>query len=186
MEDADIIALFNSRSEAAIHETQRKYGDYLKRIADNLLHCPEDTEEVLSDSYLRAWNAIPPARPAVLRHFLSRITRNLAIDRLKYRSAGSRSASTVELLDELGQCIGKNDDTPQLALETQELAESLNRFLSTLSQSDCALFLSRYYEGESVKEAARRYGLTERQGKYRLSLCRRKCKKFLMEEGYTL
>lgn len=183
MEDTEIIALFFSRSERAIYETKQRYGAYLMGIANNLLHNQQDSEEVVSDCYLRAWNSIPPTKPNVLRHFLSHITRNLAIDRLKYRHAESRNS---DLLEELKECFTNGDDATHQAVEEKELGESLNHFLSTLEREECALFLARYYDGESIKAMAKHYALTERQVKYRLALCRSKCKEFFMREGITL
>ena len=87
MEDSQIVQLYFRRSEDAISQTQRKYGAYLQEIAYNILRSQEDSEEVVGDTYLAAWNAIPPEKPRVLRHFLSRITRNLSFDRLDYHHA---------------------------------------------------------------------------------------------------
>ena len=88
MDDTQIIGLYFSRSESAIAETAKKYGAYLNQVAYNILRCREDTEEIVEDTYLAAWNAIPPTKPNVLKHFLSRITRNLAFTRLDYNTAG--------------------------------------------------------------------------------------------------
>ena len=82
MEDSGIIDLFFQRSETAIENTSKKYGFYLSSIAYRILNSLEDSEEIVDDTYMRAWNAIPPTRPKVLKHFLSRITRNLSLDRL--------------------------------------------------------------------------------------------------------
>lgn len=97
MEDLKIINLFYERSELAIKETSGKYGAYLKQVAYNILRDLCDTEEVVNDTYMGAWKAIPPTRPSNLKHFLSRITRNLSFDRLDYRTAGKRQALFVEL-----------------------------------------------------------------------------------------
>lgn len=101
MEDQEIIQLYFCRSEDAIAQTQLKYGAFLTTVAYHILHSHEDTEEILNDTYLGAWNAIPPTKPACLRHFLSRITRNIAFDRFDYRNADKRSA----LETELDECI---------------------------------------------------------------------------------
>ena len=90
MEDNAIVELYFARSEQAIRETEQKYGAYLNTIATNILHLPEDAEETVSDTYLAAWNAIPPTRPRVLRHFLSRIVRNKAFQRYSYLTAAKR------------------------------------------------------------------------------------------------
>ena len=95
MDDQTILALFRERSESAIDETQRHYGAYLLAIASNILGSPEDAEEVVDDTYWRAWSSIPHAAPRSLKHYLSRITRNLALDRLAYRRAEKRNAEAI-------------------------------------------------------------------------------------------
>ena len=105
MEDTQIIALYLSRQEAAIGETAKKYGGYINQIAYNILRCREDTEEIAADTYLAVWNAIPPEIPRVLKHFLSRIARNLAFDRLDYITAKRRDVHMITLLSELDACL---------------------------------------------------------------------------------
>ena len=105
MDDTKIIDLYFCRNESAITETARKYGGYLNQIAYNILRCREDTEEIVEDTYLAAWNSIPPTKPLVLKHFLSRITRNLSFTRLDYLTAGKRGYHMTTLLSELDECI---------------------------------------------------------------------------------
>ena len=118
MEDNAIVELYFARSEQAIRETEQKYGAYLNTIAENILHLPEDAEETVSDTYLAAWNAIPPTRPRVLRHFLSRIVRNKAFQRYGYLTAAKRSAETEVLLSEIEDCLpdGRQDTTRRMEL----------------------------------------------------------------------
>ena len=120
MEDADIIALYVARSEQAIAETSSKYGSYLNSVAYNILRESSDTEEVVEDTYMAAWNAMPPERPKKLKHFLSRITRNLSFKRLEYNSAAKRSASTTVVLEELEECIPGNQNVEDV-LETEQI-----------------------------------------------------------------
>ena len=183
MKDAEIIELYFSRSQSAIAETEKRYGAYLHTIAANLLRCREDVEEIVQDTYFRAWNAIPPTRPTVLRHFLSRITRNLALDRLR-KAAGS--VRTVELLDELAECIPDSSDSPEEALSAKELGGLLNAFLSRQEESDIRIFVLRFYYAHSLAAIAERAGLTERQVKYRLQCLRRALKQFMKAEGMEL
>ena len=174
MEDTQIIALYLSRQEAAIGETAKKYGGYINRIAYNILRCREDTEEIAADTYLAAWNAIPPEIPRVLKHFLSRIARNLAFDRLDYITAKRRDVHMITLLSDLD------------ALDAKLAAGSVNRFLSQLEKKDCAVFLSRYYYSMAISEIADKLGLTERNVKYRLSCLRQKLRKQLEREGINV
>lgn len=111
MEDHQIVELYWQRNADAISETADKYGDYCFAIAENILHNAEDSEECVNDTWLRAWNAIPPQKPAVLRMFLAKITRNLSFDRFHARNAEKRGGGEMALvLDELGECFGGGAD----------------------------------------------------------------------------
>ena len=186
MEDTQIIALYLSRQEAAIGETAKKYGGYINRIAYNILRCREDTEEIASDTYLAAWNAIPPEFPRVLKHFLSRIARNLAFDRLDYITAKRRDVHMITLLSELDACLPDPRSDVEAAVDAKLAAGSVNRFLSQLDKKDCAVFLSRYYYSLTIAEIADKLGLTERNVKYRLSCLRQKLRQQLEREGINV
>ncbi len=186
MEDTEIIELYFRRQEAAISETSKKYGAYLNRIAYNILGSREDTEEILSDTYLAAWNAIPPQRPRVLRHFLSRITRNLSFDRMDYRTAGKRSRNMEALLSELEECIPDRRNDLETILESREIGKAINDFLGTLEKTDCALFVNRYYYNLPIAVLAKRFHLSEGMVKYRLSTLRRKLRRSLEREGISV
>lgn len=178
MEDHEIIRLYFDRSENAVRETDSKYGKFLGALAYNILRSREDTEEILNDTYMGAWNAMPPARPNSLRHFLSRITRNLSFDRLDYRSAGKRSAIEVEL----DECIPVPDGVEdEVAL--REIGRSLDRFLSKTNDKTCAVFLGRYYYSMSAAELAKRFSLSERQVNYILSKTRAALRAHFEKEG---
>lgn len=186
MEDTEIIELYFQRREAAVEETAKKYGGYLNQVAYNILSSREDTEEIVSDTYLAAWNTIPPQRPRVLRHFLSRITRNMALDRLDYRLAGRRNDHMVMVLSELEECIPDRRNDLEEILETKAIGEVLNRFLAAQSREDCALFLERYYYSMTVAEIGMRHGMTEGVVKYRLSTLRKKLRGCLNREGIAV
>lgn len=186
MEDTQIIALYLSRQEAAIGETAKKYGGYINQIAYNILRCREDTEEIAADTYLAAWNAIPPEVPRVLKHFLSRITRNLAFDRLDYITAKRRDVHMITLLSELDACLPDPHSNVEAAVDAKLAAGSVNRFLSQLDKMDCAVFLSRYYYSMTISEIADKLGLTERNVKYRLSCLRQKLRRQLEKEGISV
>ncbi len=179
MEDSLIIDLYWQRSERAISETDQKYGSYCRSIAYGILNCREDTEECVSDTWLRAWEAMPPQRPNKLSAFLGRITRNLALDRWDYYHAAKRSGSFDLVLSELSECIpSPRDDFAQL-----ELTQLLNDFLRTLPKSNRTLFLRRYWYCDSISQLARRYGMGESAVKSSLFRTRNKLKVYLEKEG---
>lgn len=145
MEDKKIVDLYWLRSESAISETKTKYGKYCYTIAHNILYNIEDSEECVNDTYLRAWNSIPPHRPSMLKAFLGKITRNLALSRYKSLSAEKRNSGQVPVvLEELQDCIPGTDNTEQI-IDDLALVEILNRFLGTLSPEQRKIFMRRYW-----------------------------------------
>ena len=186
MDDANIIKLYFQRSESAIGETAKKYGAYLNQVAYNILRCWEDTEEIVSDTYIAAWNSIPPTIPSSLKHYLSRITRNLSFDRMDYLTAGRRNTHMNILLSELEGCLPDPRSSMEEQWEAKEIGQSLNRFLATLRPEDCRIFLARYFYGQTIREIAVSYGMSESSAKYRLSCIRRKLRTHLAKEGITV
>ena len=182
MEDSKIIDLYFARSDKAIEETSIKYGGYLNQIAYNILRDSRDTEEIVNDAYLGAWNAIPPMRPNSLKHYLSRITRNLSFNRLDYKLAGKRNAVLVEL----DECIPDKQSDVESILEAKEIGVLLNSFLSLLDLKNCAIFLARYYYSYTIKEIADTYNLSQRQVKYRLMKLRQELRQYFDKEGVVL
>lgn len=186
MEDGQIIALYWNRDQSAIQETAGKYGRLLERIAWNILRSRGDAEECVNDTYLRAWNAIPPTRPSVLGTWLGAVTRNLSLDRWKRTRAGKRGGTGAEiLLGELEDCV-PGGPVPQQVLEDQALAEQLNLFLRALSRESRVIFLRRYWYGEAVADIAA--GLGCGQGKVKSSLfrTRKALRAYLEKEGIGL
>ncbi len=184
MEDGQIIDLYWNRDQSAIQETAGKYGGLLERIAWNILRSRDDAEECVNDTYLRAWNAIPPARPSVLRAWLGTITRNLSLDRWQRARADKRGGAEI-LLGELTDCV-PGGQGPQQALEDQALAEHLSVFLRGLSRESRVMFLRRYWYGEAVADIAA--GLGCGQGKVKSSLfrTRKALRTYLEKEGIAL
>ena len=186
LEDSKIIDLYWARKEQALAETDAKYGNYCRTIARNILRNFEDTEECVSDTWLHAWNSMPPQRPGILSAFLGRITRNLSFDRCKYQQAAKRGGGALPLaLDELGECI-PSAQRVEYALEQKELAAAIDRFLRTLPEKDCNLFLRRYWYIDSISVIADRYGMKENTVKSILFRTREKLRKFLGEEGIAV
>jgi len=182
MEDQTIIALYWQRDEAALDETAKKYGGYCHAVAYNILGCGMDAEECVNDTWLHAWHAIPPQRPLFLGAFLSRITRNLCLSRIRRLSAKKRGASQAELaLSELDECIPARNKVED-ELEARELAESINRFLAGLKESERNIFMARYYHFAPTADIARRTGSSVSKVNTTLSRTRAKLRKFLKEE----
>ena len=154
MEDRLIVGLYWQRDETAIVESQRKYGGFCHRIAENILSIREDAEECVSDTWVRAWNTMPPQRPDSLRAFLGRIVRNLAISRYRANHAQKRHAGLDLLLSELGECVPAAG-TVEEAVGAAELSRNLSDWLRTLPEVERRLFIRRYWNGESVRELAR-------------------------------
>lgn len=186
MEDEAIIRLYFARDERAVQETDCKYGGYCFALANGILHNDQDSEETVSDTYLKAWNAIPPKKPTVLKLFLAKITRNLAFTRWRAYSAQKRSGGEMELvLEELEECIaapGQVEDS----LNGKELALTIRGFLDTLPEKEQNIFLRRYFFVEESEEIARRYGMNRATVLRTLSRTREKLKAHLLREGYTV
>lgn len=186
MEDSAIIDLYWQRSEEALVQSDHKYGKLCRSVAFNILRDLEDTEECVNDTWLRAWNAMPPGRPSVLSAFFSRITRNLSLDRCKAAKAGKRGGGQLTAcLDELADCIPA-DGTVEQELAFRELTGLLDGFLRQLPEKECCIFLRRYWYVDSTRDIARRYGMPEGSVKSQLSRTRQKLKKVLEKEGIAV
>lgn len=186
MDDSKIIELYQDRSEQAISETSRKYGKYCHCIAYNILHNAEDSEECVNDTYLRAWNSIPPKRPNRLQSFLGKITRNLSLNRWEMLSAEKRGAGQVPLvLEELAECIPAGENVEQLAEDTV-IRNALDRFLEELPEETRKLFVRRYWYLSPVKEIAADYGFSESKVTVTLFRTREKLRTVLEKEGISL
>ena len=184
MEDNQIIELYWQKNADAISETARKYGAYCFAIAENILHNTEDSEECVNDTWLRAWDAIPPQKPDVLRTFLAKITRNLAFNRFNARNAEKRGGGEIALvLDELGECLGGGADA-EAAYEAKELRQAIRYFVRALPEREGNVLVRRYFFAESVADIAKRYGLSENNVTVILSRTRKKLKAHLLKEGY--
>ena len=184
MEDNCILELYWERNTAAIDETNKKYGAYCFSIADNILHSKEDAEECVNDTWLNAWNAIPPQKPEKLRIFLAKIVRNIAFARFRFRSAEKRGGGEIHLvLDELAECIASKTDVTS-EYECKELGRCINRFVKDLPVRDGNVFLRRYFYTEPTAEIGKRYGLTENNVTVILSRTRKKLRIYLQKEGF--
>ena len=185
MEDEAIIELYFARSEDAIGETARKYGAYCHRIAENILWRREDAEECVNDTYLAAWNAMPPERPACLRAFLGRITRNLSIARYRRERAKKRCAGAELLLSELEECLPAGGD-PAAAMDEALLTAAIADWLGTLGADDRALFIRRYWYGDALKDLAAACGVGENRMAQRMRRLRARLRAVLEKGGFSL
>lgn len=186
MEDAAIVALYWARDEQALLETSNKFSAYCRKIAMNILSDANDAEECENDTYLAAWNSIPPNRPARLAAYLGRITRNLALDRCDARSAQKRGGGqTQAVLEELAAVLPAANDVAA-EVEAGETARFISAFLRTLPAQSRGIFLRRYWYCDSCAEIAAQYGVTE--GKVRVTLHRTRAKlaAYLQKQGVTL
>lgn len=183
MTDTQIIELYFLRDENAIAESRIKYGSYCHSIAYNILHSKEDSEECVNDTWLGAWNTMPPHKPDRLALFLGSITRNISVNLFRKRTAEKRGGTETEIcLDELEECVGNDECTG----EALELREALNRFLDCTKPKAKKVFVLRYWYMLPVKEAAALCGMTEGQAKMSLKRTREKLKKFLEKEGVEI
>lgn len=184
--DEEIVALYWSRNEEAIRQTADTLGHYCYTVAYNILGNTEDAEECVNDTYLALWNAIPPARPASLKHFVTRILRNLALNRYKEQNRDKRGGGQVPLaLEELSEVVSDTEDIPA-DYARQELLKSISVFLRGCSARDRGIFLDRYVRLESTEDLSARYRIKEAQVLLILSRTRKKLKAHLEKEGYTL
>ncbi|MCM1027636.1 MAG: RNA polymerase sigma factor [Roseburia sp.] len=183
MEDSRIVELYWARSENAIRETSAKYGRYCRAIAYNILASEEDADESVNDTYLDAWNTIPPHRPEILSVFLGKITRRIAIDRWRGRTAKKRGGGQTPLaLDELEECTASGQDVEREILE-RELASALNAFLAGLSAEERDVFVCRYFFLLPVAEICDKFGCSGSKIKSMLFRTRKKLAVYLEKEG---
>ncbi len=186
MDDETILELYFARDERAVAETDRKYGGYCFTLANAILHNQQDAEETVSDTYLKAWNAIPPRKPGILKMFLAKITRNLAFSRWRSCNAQKRGGGEMELvLEELAGCIAAPGSIED-GLNAKELAKTIRCFLNTLPVREQDLFLRRYFFVEETEAIAERYGMKPATVQRTLSRTRMKLKSYLTKEGYAV
>lgn len=185
MEDAKIIELYWARAEDAIRETAAKYGKLCHLLANNILASHEDSEECVNDTYLTAWDRMPPKRPEHLSAFLGRITRNLALKRCEYLSAGKRNPEAVCSLEELADCVS-GQESIEAELENRQIETAISQWLWSLDREKRDFFLWRYWYFESVASICRRTKYSPSKVKSSLFQLRRKLKNHLESEGITL
>ena len=176
--DKDIIQLYFNRDQSALSATAKKYGKYCTSIAKNILGSNEDAEECVNDTYLSAWNSIPPTRPTILSAFLGKITRNLAFNKYKHNHVMKRGSGEIAVvLDELAECVSGLEDVEQ-EIDRRELIAEINSFLDTLSPKKRNIFICRYWYSDSIPSIAKRYEMTESNVSVTLNRLRSKLKEY--------
>lgn len=184
MDDRKIIELFFERSEKAIEESQKKYGRYISAVADSVLASKEDSEEVVSDTYLRTWNSIPPQKPKRLGAFMATIARNLALDRYAARRKERENVAAEAVLDELADCLP--DSTGMSLADEYALRTAVNSFLFSLDERTRVIFMRRYWYMMPIAKIAYQSGLTESNVKVILHRTRKQFKEHLEKEGIAV
>ena len=179
MDDKKIIGLYFSRDESAISETDKKYGKLCRYIAYHILYNEQDSEECVNDTYLRAWNNMPPKKPDVLSAFLGRITRNIAINRALYDNAKKRGGEFSQISDEALEIVSGNDDY----CENMAIKEAINRFLAKLPRRTRVIFMRRYWYGDKISDIAQNLNITAHKASVRLFRLRQKLQDYLKKEG---
>ena len=186
MEDELIVDLYWNRDEDAIGKTQEKYDRYLTKIAYNILANAEDSRESVNDTYLAAWDSMPPHRPAVLSTYLGKLTRRISIDCFRGRTRAKRVPSQYAMsLEELGECVSGGNTTEEI-VDVKLLADAIGMFLRLQSDEARNLFIGRYYYLDSLKEAAAYCGMSGSKAKSLLFRTRIALKEYLEKEGFSL
>lgn len=186
MDDNAIIRLYWDRDDRAVSVTAQKYGNYCKTIAINILGSEEDAEECVNDTYMNAWNSIPPHCPKQLSTFLGKITRNLSINRYKHNHAGKRGGCEVMLvLDELSEFVSGVDNVEQI-IDHKELAKAISTFVKSLSIEKRNMFVRRYWYADAVSDIAGDYGMLQGTVSKTLERTRKQLKAYLTERGFEL
>ena len=186
MDDAKIVQLYWDRNEQAILATADKYGNYCASIAKNILGNHEDAEECVNDTYLNAWNSMPPHRPSILSTFLGKIVRNLSIKRYKHNTADKRGGGQATVvLDEIAEFVSDADSVEQES-DRKELVTAIDSFLDRLPADKRNIFICRYWYFDSISDIANRFRMTENNVSVTLNRLRLKLHNYLLERGFEL
>ena len=186
MDDAKIVQLYWDRDEQAIPVTANKYGNYCTSIAINILGNREDAEECVNDTYMNAWNSMPPHRPNILSTFLGKIVRNLSIKRYKHNTADKRGGGQATVvLDEIAEFVSDTDSVEK-EIDHRELVKAIDSFLDRLPSDKKSIFVCRYWYFDSISDIAIRFGMTENNVSVTLNRLRLKLHNYLLERGFEL
>lgn len=185
MEDQQIIELFLQRNEDAVAQTEQKYTKYCRAIAMRILRSPEDADETLNDTWLAAWNCIPPHIPGCLSTFLGRLTRNISLNRIRADHAQKRGAAEARVVfEEVEEWLASSQNIEQEITE-QELADAIGAFLDSIPETQRNVFVRRYWYMQSIAEIAGAHGFSESKVKSMLLRIRKKLYARLKEENFV-
>lgn len=185
MKDNEIIALYWSRDERAISETDIKYGRFCRSIALNVLTVNEDAEECVNDTYHKAWTVIPPQKPELFRAWLGRVVRNISLNLWNRNHAQKRNSGMEMMLSELEECI-PSPASIENEIEDMELGRVISVWLRTLTDEDRMYFIIRYWNGVPLKDIAEKHGLRADKLAQKMLRLRKSLKTALEKEGITL
>lgn len=186
MDDNKIVELYLLRDETAVKETSEKFGSRLRSLAYGIVNDYETAEECENDTYMEAWNTIPPHEPrSYLYAFLARITRHISLNCCRDRSRLKRSAFICELSAEMEECIPAPDDV-ECRADDMVLGEAINGFLTKLDEKKRNIFIRRYWYLDTVAEISKRFDLSQSKVKTTLFRCRNRLREHLEKEGYTI
>lgn len=184
MNDDQIIKLFFTRNEDAIQQTAYKYGTRLQSMAVNIVQDTQDAQECVNDTYLKAWDTIPPTKPGHFFAYLAKICRYISFGKLDWKNAAKRKAEVVALTQEMEECIPGSWQDAQM--ESKELSRIIGAFLRTQTPENRMIFVRRYWYADSVSQIAQRYEINESAVTMRLRRTRDKLAAYLKKEGITV
>ena len=182
LEDSKIIELFFDRSEEAITELSKKYGQVCKSVAENILNNQLDSEECVNDAFLAVWNTIPPQKPEHLLSYVCRIVRNLAIKKYHANTAQKRNSIYDVAIDEIKECF-PSSALVEDEIESSDTAKAIDCFLESMDKQSRILFVRRYYYSDSIEDLAGLFRTSKHNISVRLSRIRKNLKKYLIKEG---
>ena len=183
MEDEKIIELYFERKESAISETAEKYGNYLYKIAFNILSDNEDSEESVNDTYMSAWNTIPPEKPNIFSAFLSKITRYISLNRYRAKKTEKRGGGEIDAaFEEIEECVPDKSDIYD-EIEAKELAKMISDYLKKLPETERKIFVCRYYYLDSLSDISKQFGFSRSKIASMLHRTRKKILSHLEKEG---
>lgn len=182
MRDSEIVNALFERDESVLKEISGQFGKLCMKIALNVLQNAEEAEECVNDAYMNIWDSIPPSRPDNFRAFICKITRNLAVNRLKFNAAKKRSGGSVISLNELENTIGEAAEVT----DYNALGELIDKFLRTEKPQAQLIFMRRYFFLDSIAEIAKMYGYGESKVKSVLFRTRKRLEKFLIKNGFDI
>lgn len=184
MNDSEIVKMFINRDQNAIVHAEEQYRKYCSSIAFGILYNREDSDEAVNDTYLGAWNSIPPNKPENLKTYLGRLTRNISIKILRSKNSEKRgNGKSMLILDEIAECTYADNNTEK-EIELKELSDAVNSFVRKLPEEEQKIFICRYWYFESVKGIAERFSMSESKIKSMLFRTRKKLVKHLRKEAF--